>query len=41
LKVLARSELGEEVVATPAIAGGGIYVRTGRGLAAFGEMEGH
>jgi outer membrane protein assembly factor BamB len=37
LKVLARNELGEEIIATPAIAGNAIYVRTVRGLFAFGN----
>jgi outer membrane protein assembly factor BamB len=35
LKVLARNEVGEELVATPAIAGKTIYVRTLRNLYAF------
>jgi len=35
LKVIARNETGEEIVATPAIAGNSIYVRTLRNLYAF------
>ena len=35
LKVLARNEVGEDMVATPAIAGNAIYVRTLRNLYAF------
>jgi outer membrane protein assembly factor BamB len=37
LKVLAHSELGEDIVATPAIAGSVIYVRTLKTVYAFGE----
>jgi outer membrane protein assembly factor BamB len=37
LKVLARNEVGEEMIATPAIVGDVIYVRTAWGLWAFGE----
>jgi hypothetical protein len=37
LKVLARNLVGEEMVATPAIVGGVIYVRTAGRLWAFGE----
>jgi outer membrane protein assembly factor BamB len=37
LEVLARADLGEAVFATPAIAGGNLYVRTARHLYAFGE----
>lgn len=37
LKVLAKNALGEAIVATPAIAGGTIYVRTGKALYAFGR----
>jgi len=37
LEVLARNELGEEIVATPAIAGSTIYVRTMQNLYAFGS----
>jgi hypothetical protein len=37
LEVLARADLGEAVFATPAIAGGNLYVRTDRHLYAFGE----
>jgi len=36
LEVLARNELGEDIVATPAIVGSAIYVRTLRNLYAFG-----
>lgn len=35
LKVLARNELGEDIIATPAIAGNAIYVRTLGNLYAF------
>jgi outer membrane protein assembly factor BamB len=35
LKVVSRNELGEEMVATPAIAGHSIYIRTSRNLYAF------
>jgi hypothetical protein len=35
LEVLARNELGEDIVATPAIARKAIYVRTLRNLYAF------
>jgi outer membrane protein assembly factor BamB len=35
LKVLSRNETGEEIVATPAISGNAIYVRTLRNLYAF------
>ncbi len=35
LKVLSRNEIGEDIVATPAIAGNAIYVRTLRNLYAF------
>jgi len=37
LDVIARNELGEDIVATPAIAGGTIFVRTLRTLYAFGN----
>jgi outer membrane protein assembly factor BamB len=37
LEVLARNELGESIVATPAIAGNTLYVRTSRHLWAFGD----
>jgi outer membrane protein assembly factor BamB len=37
LQVLARNEIGEDIVATPAIAGNAIYIRTVRALYAFGE----
>ena len=37
LDVPARNALGEEIVATPAIAGKAIYVRTTKGLYAFGD----
>jgi outer membrane protein assembly factor BamB len=37
LEVLARNELGEDIVATPAIVGNAIYVRTLQNLYAFGE----
>ena len=37
LEVLARNELGEDIVATPAIVGTVIYIRTLRNLYAFGE----
>jgi outer membrane protein assembly factor BamB len=36
-EVLARNDLGEAVRATPALAGGRLYVRTDRHLYAFGE----
>jgi outer membrane protein assembly factor BamB len=36
LQVLARNEIGEDIVATPAIAGNVIYIRTLRALYAFG-----
>ena len=35
LKVLARNEVGEDLISTPAIAGNTIYVRTLRNLYAF------
>ena len=37
LKVLARNDLGEEILATPALGDGKIYVRTEKYLYAFGE----
>jgi hypothetical protein len=37
LEVLARNELGEDIVATPAVAGNTIYVRTLQNLYAFGD----
>ena len=37
LKVLARNEIGEDIIATPAVAHDVIYVRTLRALYAFGE----
>ena len=37
LKVIARNELGESIMATPAIADGKLYVRTGSHLWAFGR----
>jgi outer membrane protein assembly factor BamB len=37
LDVLARNELGEDIVATPAIVRKAIYVRTLRNLYAFGD----
>ena len=37
LKVLARNDLGEEIVATPAIVDGKLYVRTEHHLYAFGK----
>ncbi len=39
LKVLARTDLEEAILATPAIAGGNLYVRTARHLYAFGERS--
>jgi outer membrane protein assembly factor BamB len=37
LEILARNELGEDIVATPAVAGSTIYVRTLQNLYAFGD----
>jgi outer membrane protein assembly factor BamB len=37
LEVLARNEIGEDIVATPAIGGRAIYLRTLRALYAFGD----
>ena len=37
LEVLARNVFGEPIMATPAIAGGNVYVRTERYLYAFGK----
>ena len=37
LKVLARNELGEPIMATPALVDGVIYIRTDSHLFAFGE----
>ena len=37
LRVLARNEIGERVMATPALAGGRIYLRTAEHLYAFGR----
>jgi outer membrane protein assembly factor BamB len=37
LNVLARNDLGEPVLATPAIVNGVLYVRTASGLSAFGQ----
>ncbi len=37
LKILARNDLGEQVMATPAIVEGNLYVRTAGHLFAFGE----
>ncbi len=39
LKVIARNDLGEEIIATPAIAGGRIYVRTRESLVCIGEAK--
>jgi hypothetical protein len=36
-EVLARNDLGEPILATPALAGGRLYVRTEGHLYAFGE----
>jgi outer membrane protein assembly factor BamB len=36
-EILARNDLGETIMATPALAGGRIYLRTERHLYAFGE----
>jgi hypothetical protein len=36
LDVLAKNELGEPVMATPAVIGGVLYVRTASALFAFG-----
>ena len=36
-EVLARNDLGEPILATPAIAGGALYVRTEGHLFAFGR----
>jgi outer membrane protein assembly factor BamB len=37
LKILARNDLGERIMATPAIVEGRIYVRTDKNLYAFGS----
>jgi hypothetical protein len=37
LKVLARNEIGEEMIATPAVVGNMIYVRSAGNLFAFGN----
>ena len=37
LKILARNDLGEPILATPALVGGNVYVRTGSYLYAFGN----
>lgn len=37
LEVLAKNDLGEEIKATPAVAGGVLYIRTASGLVAFGQ----
>ena len=37
LEVLAKNDLGEEIKATPAVAGGVLYIRTASGLAALGQ----
>jgi outer membrane protein assembly factor BamB len=39
LKVIARNDVGEEIIATPAIAGGRIYVRTRESLVCIGESK--
>jgi len=39
LEVLARNELGERIMATPALVEGKVYVRTSRSLYAFGLVE--
>ena len=39
LKVLARNDLGERIMATPALLDGKVYVRTEEKLYAFGTME--
>jgi outer membrane protein assembly factor BamB len=39
LKILARNDLGEQVMATPAVIGDTLYVRTERQLYAFGEKQ--
>jgi hypothetical protein len=40
LKVLARNDLGERIMATPALLDGRVYVRTAEALYAFGEEPG-
>ena len=37
LEVLARNDLGEDILATPAVVGGVIYIRTASSLFAFGQ----
>ena len=37
LKVLARNDLGEPLMASPAVVNGVIYIRTASGLAAFAQ----
>jgi hypothetical protein len=37
LEVLAKNDLGEDILATPAVAGGVLYVRTASSLLAFGK----
>jgi outer membrane protein assembly factor BamB len=37
LQILARNQIGEDIVATPAIAGNAIYIRTLHALYAFGD----
>jgi hypothetical protein len=37
LNILARNDLGEDVMATPAVIGNLLYVRTSEHLYAFGE----
>ncbi len=39
LNVLARNDLGERIMATPALAGGRVYVRTEKNLYAFGAKD--
>jgi outer membrane protein assembly factor BamB len=37
LEVLARNDLGEDILATPAVVGGVLYIRTPSSLSAFGQ----
>jgi hypothetical protein len=39
LDVMARNDLGERIMATPAIVDGRIFVRTEKNLCAFGLQE--
>jgi hypothetical protein len=39
MKVIARNNLGDRIMATPAIIDGEIFIRTEKSLCAFGILE--